>query len=85
MHHVQLTDQAYQEAQRRANEAGFKSVDEFVTDVLTTDVAPQTENLDHLFTSERLAHIDAALAKVKAGEYYTADEVDAHFKKHFQG
>jgi 2,4-dienoyl-CoA reductase-like NADH-dependent reductase (Old Yellow Enzyme family) len=29
MHHVELTEQAYEQAKRRAIEAGFKGVEEF--------------------------------------------------------
>ena len=80
MHHIQLNDQLYQDAQRRAVEAGFDSVDEYVADVLLHDLEV-AENLDHLFTPERLAHIDRAAAQIDAGQGLTADQVRAHFRK----
>jgi hypothetical protein len=65
MHKIQLNDQLYQEAQRRAAEAGFDSVDEYVADILQQDIE-ETENLDDFFTfftPARLAHIDRAAAQ----------------------
>ena len=38
-------------------------------------------NFDHLFTSERLASIDAAAADIKAGNYLTTEQVREHFEK----
>jgi len=80
MHHVQLDSQLYQEAQRRATEAGFESVDEYVADVLRQDLG-DGENLDHLFTPERLAHIDRAAAQIDAGLCLTVEQVNAELAK----
>jgi hypothetical protein len=77
MHPVQLADQVYQEAQRRATEAGFASVDDYIADVVIQDVSDSCENLDHYFTPERLAHIDKALAQVDAGNYFTEEQAKA--------
>jgi len=80
MHQVQLelTDQLYNQAKRRAVEAGFKSVNDYIADMVSDDLAIDTENLDHLFTPERLAHIDKAAAQIKAGQGYTMEEVREH-------
>jgi hypothetical protein len=80
MHHIQLSDQLYQEAQRRAAEAGFGSVDEYVANVVQHDLE-ETENLDHLFTPERLAHIDRAAAQIDAGLGIPSEQVREHFRK----
>jgi len=84
MYQIQLTDQVYIEVKRRSVEAGYNSVDDYVVNVLTYDVFADTENLDHLFTPERLAHIDQAAAQVKAGEFHTAAQVREHFKVRFE-
>lgn len=85
MQHIQLDDKLFKEAQRRAAESGFSTVDEYVADVVSHDLIEEsggeTPNLDHLFTPERLAHIDAAAAEIKAGNYFTAEQVREHFKK----
>jgi len=81
MHEVRLSDQLYQEAQRRAAEAGFPSVDDYVADVLQHDLHEQTENFDHLFTPERLAHIDRAATEIDAGKGLTLEQVDAELAK----
>ena len=47
MQQVNLTDQLYQEAQRRATEAGFASVDEYVASILSSDYEVVNEELDH--------------------------------------
>jgi hypothetical protein len=85
MRQVQLNERLYKEAERRAAEAGFSTVDEYVADVvshdLVEDTGGETPNLDHLFTPERLAHIDKAEAEIRAGNYFTAEQVREHFKK----
>jgi hypothetical protein len=80
MHQIQLNDQLYQEAQRRAAEAGFGSVDEYVAEMLQHDLE-DTENLDHLFTPERLAHIDRAAAQIDAGLGIPSEQVREHFRQ----
>ena len=84
MHQIQLDEQLYQEAQRRAAEGGFGSVDEYVADRLRHDFE-EPENLDHLFTPERLAHIDRADAQIDAGLGITAEQVREHFRKKRDG
>jgi hypothetical protein len=81
MHQVQLSDQLYQEAQRRAAEAGFGSVDDYIADVLTHDFDDQAEDLDRFFTPERLAQVDRAAAQIKAGELFTSKQVREHFEQ----
>ena len=76
MNQVQLADDLYKSAQQRAKAAGFSSVDEYVSDVLSHELS-EVENFDHLFTPERLEHINAALAECKAGKYLTSEEADA--------
>jgi hypothetical protein len=88
MHQVQLelTDQAYDRAMRRSVEAGFKTVGEYLADVVSDDLAEDIENLDDLFTPGRIAHIDSVIAKVKSGgTTHTAAEVREHFRKRFEG
>jgi hypothetical protein len=75
MHQVHLSDQLYQEAQRRATESGFASVDEYVADLLSLDLSP-TEDLDLLFTPQRLALIERASSQIAAGECFSAEEAD---------
>ena len=38
MHQVRLSDELYQDAQRRAAEAGFPSVDDYVANLLQHDL-----------------------------------------------
>jgi hypothetical protein len=81
MPQVQLNDQVFKVAQRRAAEAGFATVEEYIADVVCNDLDDQTENLDHLFTPERLAHIDKAEAEIKAGNFYTAEQAKIEMAK----
>ena len=82
MHQVQLNDELYKEAERRARDAGFGSVDEFVADRLENDFLDEQENLDHLFTPEVIADLDKISHGIKAGgKTYTMEEVDEHFEK----
>jgi hypothetical protein len=82
MHQVRLNDQLYKEAQRRAREAGFASVDEFIADRLENDFSGEQENFDHLFTPEVIADLDKISDTIKAGgKTYTMDEVDQHLEQ----
>lgn len=81
MHQVQLPEPIYKEAQRRAADAGYSNVDEYVTDVLSQELAVESD-LDHLFTSERVAQLDEVSGQIKAGaKTLTMDEVRQHFRK----
>jgi len=77
MHQIQLNDQLFEEARRRADDAGFPSVDEYIAEVLQQGFADQAESFDHLFTPERLAHIDRAAAAMDAGRGLTMEQVEA--------
>jgi len=85
MPQIQLNDQIFTAAQRRAAGAGYASVDEYVADVVAHDLSAEngadTPDLDHLFTPERLAHIDAAAAQIKDGNFYTTEQADAELAK----
>lgn len=73
---LNLSDEVYEQVKRRAAQAGFASIDAYVADVLSGDEPGVDEALDHLFTTERLAHIDKAIATVNAGgPTHTMDEV----------
>ncbi len=83
MHQVHLADQLYPEAEQRAHAAGYATVDDYVADVLATDL--HEEDFDHLFTPERIAHLDQISAEVKAGaKTFTSDEVREHFQKKWE-
>ena len=81
MHQVNLNDQLYQDVQRRAAEAGFTNVDDYVADVLSHDLNEETPDLDHFFTPERMAQIDQSLASAAAGNVYTSEQVDEELAK----
>jgi hypothetical protein len=85
MHQVRLADNLYKEAEQRATEAGFASVDEYVADVVSNDLHDDPENFDHLFTPERIAHLERASAEAKAGgKTYSVEEVKEHLKQNRQ-
>ncbi len=79
MPYITLSDKSYEIARRRAAESGFASVEEYVVHLLQTQI--DEENLDHLFTPERLAHIDRAASEIDAGLGITLEEFDVHFAK----
>jgi hypothetical protein len=82
MQKVQLTDQLYREAQRRASESGFASVEEYIADMVTQDIADDTDNFDHLFTPQVVSELEQISAAAKAGgKTYTSKEVREHFRK----
>jgi hypothetical protein len=81
MHQINLSDRLYLDVQRRAAEAGFANVGDYVADMLQQELPQAAENLDHFFTPERLAHIDRAADQIKAGEFFTSAQVRAHFQR----
>jgi hypothetical protein len=79
MHQVQLPDHVYEEAVRRAREAGFDSVDAYVADVLQDDRERPggTDDLDARFTPEVLESLDETAAAVSRGEFITYEGLKA--------
>jgi hypothetical protein len=78
MHHIQLNDRLYEEAQRRAREAGFASVDEFVADRLEGEFSGEQEDFDGQFTPELMSHLDRLSDEMKAGNSVSTEQVDQH-------
>ncbi len=82
MQQVQLPDQLLPRSITLASEAGFASVEEYIADVVTQDVADDTENFDHLFTPQVVTELEQISAAAKAGgKTYTSEEVREHFRK----
>jgi len=81
MPQVQLDDEVFKVAQRRAADAGYPSVDAYVADVVVHDASDEIDNLDHFFTPERLAHIDSADADIKSGKFVTSEQADEELAK----
>jgi hypothetical protein len=93
MQQVNLNDDLYQEARRRAETAGFSSVDEYIADVLSHDFQLEDVNLDLFFTPERMALVDQSAADVAKGNVHTMDQArealaqtrDAWLRDHASG
>jgi len=81
MPQIELDDQVFRVAQRRAADAGYPSVDAYIADVVVHDNNTEADNLDHFFTPERLAHIDKAEADIKAGRFFTPEQADQELAK----
>lgn len=70
MHQIHLSDQLYQQAQRRATEAGFPSVDEYIADVVQHDLmsdAPGEIASDEQLAAEWTQELDRRIVAVRAG------------------
>jgi hypothetical protein len=81
MHSIQLPDDLYQQAQQRASEAGL-SVDEYIAEIVESDVNTGSENYDHLFTPEVVAELEQIHAEMKAGgKVLTPEEVDEFLRQ----
>jgi hypothetical protein len=82
MHQIHLADQLFQQAQRRAIETGFTTVDEYVADMIAHDLELSAEDFDHVFTPEVIHELDQVSAAAKAGgKTHSSDEVKEHFRK----
>jgi plasmid stability protein len=87
MHYIAVDDQLYAKLSLRATAAGYASVDDYVCDILREELDDREdlpENFDHLFTPERLAIIDQAVAELDAGKGIPAERVHEHFRRKFQ-
>jgi len=81
MPQVQLDEEVFGIAKRRASEGGFASVDAYITDMVVRTQPEETGNVDHLFTPERITELEAISAEIRAGgKTYTVDEVREHFE-----
>jgi hypothetical protein len=81
MHPIHVSEQLYQFAERRAADAGFGSVDDFIADYLQHELEDEAEDLSGFFTPERIAEIDRAAAQADAGQVRTMAEVREHFRR----
>jgi hypothetical protein len=85
MHQIQLSDQLYQQAKQRATEAGFQSVDEYIADIVESDVSASVANFDHFFTPEVVSHLNQIHAEVLEGaRVFSQEEVDEFFRQKSQ-
>lgn len=84
MHQIQFTldDDHYRRAKKRADEAGYGTVEQFAKEVLTGELDAEIDQRI-FFTPERLAEIDSADADIEAGNFYTSEQVDLELKKRF--
>lgn len=81
MAQIQLSDQIFQAAQRRAASGGYSSVDDYIADVVVQDLSEKPDHFDHLFTPERIAHLEKISADIKSGgKTYTMAEAKEHFE-----
>jgi hypothetical protein len=85
MPQVELDDQVFKAAQRRAADGGYSTVGEYIADMVVHDMVDEdlaaTPDLDHLFTPERIGEIDKAAAEIDGGKFFTAEQVREHFKQ----
>lgn len=81
MPQVQLDEQVFKVAQRRAADGGYASVEEYIADVVVQDTLGDGDNIDHLFTPARLEQIDKAEAEIKSGNFYTTEQADHELAK----
>lgn len=82
MQHVQLSDRLFQQAQQRADAAGFQSVDDYVAEIVENELLDVVLNVDHVFTPEVLADLDRIRADVQSGApTHSQAEVDEHFRR----
>jgi hypothetical protein len=81
MPQVQLDDQVFKVAQKRAADSGYASIDDYIADMVVQDVSDDTPpDLDHRFTPEVVAHLEKISAGAGAGEKtYSPDEISEHF------
>ena len=81
MPHVELNEQLFRTAQRRASDTGFGTVEDYIADMVMHDVGDGDIDVTRLFTADRLAQIDEALAQARAGHVLTAEQSAAELAR----
>ena len=82
MAQIELNERIFLVAKQRAASAGFATVDEYIADFVVHDSDQNSDDLDHLFTPERLAIIDKTRANIAAGSFHTSEQANAELAKH---
>ncbi len=77
---VTIPDQLYSGAQRAVAASGFDSIDSYLTDLISHDVQPGTDNHDCVFTGEVAADLHVAAAAARTGKNVSIDEFRAEAK-----
>jgi hypothetical protein len=76
---LQLSDQLFDLATRRAGEAGFASLSEYIVDVVSDEISSDVENLSQRFTPEVIAHLEQIRDQTASGaKTYSHKEVDEY-------
>lgn len=85
MQSIQLSDQLYQEALRRACDAGFESVDQYIAEIVKHHVNSSGDDYDKIFTPQVIAQLNHIHAEVQAGaKTFSQEEVEQHFMQKAQ-
>ncbi len=76
MPQLTLPDKLFKEAGRRARDAGFVSVDEFLVDWIETGFAEADESFDSQFTPEVMQALHTASSDLAAGKGLSESQMD---------
>ena len=71
---VTIPDKLYCEAKRAAAASGFDSLDSYLTDLISHDAQPMSDNHDHFFTQYAVADLHAAATAARTGDNVSLDE-----------
>ena len=78
MNEIRLSERLYKEAERRAQAAGYATVDDFVAEQLQGDFSAEHEDCDDRFTPDVIACLDRISDEMKAGRSLSMEVVDKH-------
>jgi len=78
MNEIRLSEQLYKEAERRAQAAGYATVDDFVSEQLQSDFSAEHEDFDGHFTPDVIACLDQISDDMTAGRSLSMEEVEKH-------
>jgi uncharacterized protein (DUF433 family) len=82
MQQIQIADELFKDAQRQAAKAGFANVNDYIAELMRNNLKQGERNEDHLFTPERLAHLDRVASDLRnGGKSFTLSEVKEHFEQ----
>lgn len=63
-------------------EAGFASLDDYIVDVVSEDVAQETDDQDYRFTPKVMTHLNQIQEEIKSGaKTYAEEELDNHLQE----
>ncbi|BDI29281.1 hypothetical protein CCAX7_13320 [Capsulimonas corticalis] len=78
---INIPEEAYAAAVKRAQQEGYDSAENFLSDFIAGSITPDPDNYDRFFTDEVISQLDAAASEARRGNNLTREEMRIHFEQ----